>query len=249
MSTRLRRAGGVNPPVQHTLRRAGGVNPPVQHTVPDTATNRGVHTPRPPQIVVAVAALCLLAAGCRQEMSAQPKYKPLQHSDFFGDGRSARPLEEGTVARGQLRDDPAFYEGVLSSEDAVPLVGLVGLVGGPGAVASLKPGAKFESSVMPFEVTEKDMEIGRERYNIYCSVCHDRVGTGHGKVVERGYLRPPSYHSARLRAAPVGHFYQVITNGYGGMPDYREQIPPRDRWRIVAYVRALQLSQNPGEKP
>jgi mono/diheme cytochrome c family protein len=177
-------------------------------------------------------------------MSAQPKYPPLRRSDFFGDGRSARPLEEGTVARGQLRDDPEYYDGALPPDDAARLVAVIGLVGGPGPVAGLKPGATFESSVFPFAVTEADMERGRERFNIYCSVCHDRLGTGHGKIVERGYLRPPSYHTPRLRAAPVGHFYRVVANGFGGMPDYREQIPPRDRWLIVAYVRALQLKMS-----
>jgi mono/diheme cytochrome c family protein len=179
-------------------------------------------------------------------MSAQPKYTPLQQSDFFGDGRSARPLEEGTVARGRLRDDPGLYDG-LDDGPAPPgrIAALVGLGANPLTAAPLAPYANADATVLPFEVTEADMERGRDRYNIYCSVCHDRVGTGHGKVVERGYLRPPSYHTARLRAAPVGHFYRVVTEGFGGMPDYREQIPPRDRWLIVAYVRALQLSQSP----
>jgi mono/diheme cytochrome c family protein len=172
-------------------------------------------------------------------MANQPKYKPLQESDFFHDGRSARPLQPGTVARGQLRDDD-----LLGADDAERAVSLVGLAGGPLAAAVLAPTLHPEATDFPVEITQKELEQGRERFNIYCAVCHDRTGSGHGKVVERGNLRPPSYHTDRLRNMPVGHYFNVITNGWGGMPDYKEQIPPRDRWCIVAYVRALPFSQN-----
>jgi mono/diheme cytochrome c family protein len=216
----------------------------MRHTVADGIPNQGVHTPRSPWLCV--AALCLLAAGCRQEMATQPRYNPLQESRFFPDGRSARPLVEGTVARGPLRDDdPLLYEGVEAgpapSRAAAALVALGGNPLNASALAALGIG---EATAFPFPTTDEVMATGRVKFNVYCSVCHDRTGSGHGKIVERSYLRPPSYHTDRLRQAPVGHFFRVITDGYGGMPDYREQIPPRDRWCIIAYIRALQFSQN-----
>jgi mono/diheme cytochrome c family protein len=178
-------------------------------------------------------------------MATQPRYNPLQESSFFPDGRSARPLVEGTVARGQLHDDPLFYEGVEGgAAPAGKVAALAGLAANPFAAAAVAPLADARATVFPFPITDEVMERGRERFNIYCAVCHDRTGSGHGKIVERSYLRPPSYHTDRLRQAPVGRFFQVITEGYGGMPDYREQIPPRDRWCIIAYIRALQYSQN-----
>jgi mono/diheme cytochrome c family protein len=156
--------------------------------------------------------------GCRQDMHDQPKYVPLRKSDFFADGRSERPLIEGTVARGQLNDDAAFYTGK-------------------------GPDGKFLDT-FPFAVDKSVIERGQERYNIYCQPCHDRLGNGGGTIVSRGYRKPPSYHIDRLRQVPNGYIYDVITNGFGAMPDYAAQIQPRDRWAIVAYVRALQLSQN-----
>jgi mono/diheme cytochrome c family protein len=163
------------------------------------------------------AAITLLSA-CRIDMHVQPKQNPLSRSDFFADQRSERPPVEGTVARGQLRDDAYFYTGKLGNS--------------PG-------------DYMPFPVTKEVLERGRERYNIYCAPCHSLVGDGNGFVPSRGFARkPPSYHIARLQKAPLGYFYDVITNGFGIMPDYASQIPPQDRWNIVAYVRALQLSQN-----
>ena len=162
--------------------------------------------------------LALLAlSACRQDMADQPRYGPLAPSDFFADGRSARPLVPGTVARGQLRDDELFYTG--------------------------KSGKAFAKE-LPFPVTLQVLERGRERFNIYCTPCHDRIGSGNGMVVQRGLRRPPSYHIDRLREAPVGYFYDIITNGFGAMPDYAERIVPRDRWAIVAYVRTLRLSQH-----
>ena len=151
-------------------------------------------------------------------MHDQPKYIPLRPSDFFGDGRSERPLIEGTVARGHLDDDNAFYTG-------------------------RGPDGKFVDE-FPFPVTKAVMERGQNRFNIYCAPCHDRLGNGDGKIVRRGYRHPPSYHIDRLRQVPNGYIYDVITNGFGAMPDYSAQIHPADRWAIVAYVRALQLAQN-----
>jgi hypothetical protein len=170
-------------------------------------------------IPLSLLALAALLTGCRQDMQDQPKYIPLRPSSFFDDGRSARPLVEGTVARGHLDADPAFYTGKVDG----------------------KPVDAF-----PFPITRDVLSRGQERYNIYCSPCHDLLGTGQGMIFRRGFNRPPpqSYHIDRLRQAPVGYFYDVITNGLGAMPDYAAQIEPRDRWAIVAYVRALQLSQN-----
>jgi len=163
------------------------------------------------------AGLALAAAGCRQNMHNQAKVKTLGESDFFADGVAARPLPAHTIARGFLRDTP-FYTGL-----------------GPDN----RPLAAF-----PFPVTRAVLERGRERFNIFCSPCHDRTGSGRGMIVQRGYKQPPSYHIDRLRNSPVGYFYNVITEGFGVMPSYASQIPPGDRWAIVAYVRALQLAQN-----
>jgi mono/diheme cytochrome c family protein len=165
-----------------------------------------------------VLALAAAGAGCRQDMHDQPKYIPLRPSAFFEDRRSERPLIDDTVARGQLNDDAAYYAG--KNPDGSPLTAL------------------------PFPVTKEVLKRGQERYNVYCAPCHDRLGNGDGMIVRRGYRRPPSYHIDRLRTAPDGHFYDVISNGFGAMPDYAAQISPRDRWTIVAYIRALQLSQN-----
>jgi hypothetical protein len=169
--------------------------------------------------VVVLGAIVLLAVvvGCRQEMYDQPKYQPLEKSSFFSDSRSSRPVVEGTVARGML--------------DAVAAPIPPG--GAPGQLAT----------TLPMPLTRELVFRGRERYDIFCSPCHDRTGAGEGMVVRRGYRPPPSLHIDRLRDAPIGHFYDVMTRGLGAMPDYAQQIPPSDRWAIAAYVRALQLSQ------
>jgi mono/diheme cytochrome c family protein len=161
--------------------------------------------------------LLLVLAGCRQEMYDQSRVKPLAQSDFYSDLRTARPPVDGTVARGQLHEDTYLYTGKIG--------------GNPG-------------DYMPFAITEADLARGRERFNIYCAPCHSRLGDGNGMVVQRGYKHPPTYHQERLRKAPLGYFFDVMTNGFGAMPDYSSQIPVEDRWRIVAYIRALQLSQN-----
>jgi cytochrome c553 len=157
-----------------------------------------------------------MLTSCRQDMHDQPRFKPLAQSDFFTDLRSARLPVDGTVARGQLHEDAYFYTGKL----------------GPN------PG-----DFMPFPVNLDVLARGRERFNIYCAPCHSRTGDGNGTIVQRGFRQPPSYHTERLRKAPLGYFFDVMTNGFGAMPDYASQISPRDRWCIVAYIRALQLSQ------
>ena len=157
-----------------------------------------------------------LLTACRQDMHDQPRFKPLAQSDFFTDLRSARMPIDGTVARGQLRDDAYFYTGKLGAN--------------PG-------------DFMPFPINYDALARGRERFNIYCTPCHSRTGDGNGMIVQRGFRPPPSFHIERLRKAPLGYFFDVMTNGFGAMPDYATQISPRDRWCIVAYIRALQLSQ------
>jgi mono/diheme cytochrome c family protein len=164
--------------------------------------------------------IVLLLAGCRQDMHNQPRFKPLAESDFFPDLRSSRPPVDGTVARGQLHADTYYYSGLL-------------------------PGSNTPGDYMPFPVTEADLDRGRVRFNVYCAPCHSRLGDGEGIVPSRGFARkPPSFHIDRLRKAPLGYFFDVMTHGFGIMSDYASQITPDDRWRIVAYIRALQLSQN-----
>ncbi len=163
-------------------------------------------------------AVVALLSACRIDMHVQPRQNPLSRSDFFPDQRSERPPVEGTVARGQLHEDTYFYTGKLGNN--------------PG-------------DYMPFPVTREVLERGRERYNIYCAPCHSQLGDGNGFVPSRGFaLKPPTFHKPRWQKAALGEFFDVITHGSGIMPDYASQIPPRDRWNIVAYIRALQLSQN-----
>jgi mono/diheme cytochrome c family protein len=171
-----------------------------------------------PFAACAVMFFMALTSACRLDMHVQPRQNPLSYSDFYSDHRSARPPVEGTVARGELNADFYFYTGKIGNN--------------PG-------------DAMPFPVTKEVLERGRERYDIYCAPCHSRVGDGNGFVPSRGFARrPPSYHIPRLQKAPLGYFFDVMTNGFGIMPDYASQITPQDRWNIVAYIRALQLSQN-----
>jgi hypothetical protein len=171
--------------------------------------------------LIGLAALALLFAGCRMDMHEQPKYLPYQPTTFFDDGRSERPVVPGTVARGQLRLDELLYTG---KENGVV------------------------SNKFPFPITREDLERGRQRYNIYCTPCHDYTGSGQGIVVQRGFPPPPSYHIDRLRQAPAGHFFDAMTNGYGSMYSYASRIEPEDRWRIAAYIRVLQLSEHATEQ-
>ena len=164
------------------------------------------------------AAGCLLLfVGCQQQMADQPRYEPLQRSTFFGDERSARLPVPDTVARGHLDADTAFFTG-KSGDTPV--------------------------GTLPFPLTRELLQRGQERFEVFCAPCHDRTGSGNGMIVQRGYRRPPSYHIDRLRQAPIGHFFDVMTHGFGSMPDYADQVPPRDRWAIAAYIRALQLGQD-----
>jgi len=169
--------------------------------------------------VVLPALLLLASTGCelRQRMFDQPRYEALEASDFFEDGQSSRLPVEGTIARGHLRLDSHLYEGKVNGELA---------------------------TTMPLEVTEELLLRGRQRYDIYCSPCHDQIGRGNGVVVQRGLKkRPPSLHEQRLIDSPIGHFFDVSTNGFGAMYSYASRVSVHDRWAIAAYIRALQLSQ------
>jgi hypothetical protein len=168
-------------------------------------------------LLVSTACLLLLT-GCWFDMRQQPKVKPLEPSDFFLDGQSARPLLPNTVAQGHLELDTQFYEG--KNEDGTLV------------------------EIFPLEITPEVMERGQEQYNIFCSPCHGAVGNGQGMIVQRGFQAPPSFHIPRLREAPPGHFFDVMTNGFGAMYSYASRVPPEDRWAITAYIQALQLSQN-----
>ena len=167
----------------------------------------------------ALAAISLLA-GCRQDMHDQPKFIPQRGTDFFADGRSARPQVLNTVARGQLREDQYFYTGLVNGK---------------------------EQDALPFAATLAVLERGQERYNVYCTPCHSRVGNGDGMIVQRGYKPAGNYHDSKRLAQPLSHYFFVMTNGYGAMPDYSAQLTPADRWAVAAYIRALQLSQNAKE--
>jgi mono/diheme cytochrome c family protein len=185
-------------------------------------------------------------------MASQPSFKPLDACEFFPDGRSARPLVPGTVPRGYLMEDTALWTGrrVAHSQEQDPATGLT--PANLKATVQPKVPVPFDAKrdyadfvdEFPLPVTEQIVQHGYQRFMIYCVVCHDPLGTGQGKIVQRGYTRPPSYHIERLRKAPVGHIFAVISEGYGSMPSYAAQIPVRDRWAIVAYIRALQLSQH-----
>lgn len=164
----------------------------------------------------------LLSTACRNDMHNQPRYKPYAYTTFFGDGRSARPTIADTVARGQLRIDQPRFTGKENGKDI---------------------------NYFPIQITKADIERGQDRFNIYCTPCHGRLGDGNGMVVQRGLRQPPSYHEARLVQAPVGHFFDVMTNGYGAMYSYASRVAVDDRWRIAAYIRALQNSQAPNGQP
>ena len=165
---------------------------------------------------VAVMAIACLVLGCRQDMHDQARYEPFEGNPSFADGRASRPLVPGTVARGHLQADEAVYRG-------------------------MRDGQVLDRNPLPVDMAL--LERGRERYEIYCTPCHDRVGYGRGMIVQRGYKQPSSFHVDRLRDAPDGYFFQAITNGFGVMPSYALQTKPQDRWAIIAYIRALQLSQ------
>ncbi|HVX64549.1 MAG TPA: cytochrome c [Pirellulales bacterium] len=191
---------------------------------------------------------CLTLFGCQQKMAVQPSLKPMRACGFGPHGAASRLPAPGTIARGHLRTDSAFYRGRprLETDDEQADNQRV-KAAEPSAQPTVSAEAEQNANVVtefPLPVTRELVEHGRNRYMIYCVVCHDALGTGRGKIVERGYTRPPSYHIRRLREAPVGHLFVVASEGYGSMPAYAREIPARDRWAIVAYVRALQLSQH-----
>src|SRR3982751_5913427 len=182
-------------------------------------------------------------SACRYDMQDQPRYKYYKQSDFFSDNRASRNLVEGTVPRGYLHDNKAFYTGKVDNPNANAQPQTTTDASGNTLVAS------FPNDIdeFPVPVTKELIERGQERFNIYCIVCHGPFGYGDGMIVRRGFPKPPTYHDDRLRNAPVGHFFDVITNGWGKMNSYSYQVQPADRWAIVAYRRARQLSQNPDE--
>lgn len=172
---------------------------------------------RTPSLLLLILASIIGETACRQDMQDQPKYKPLQESKFYADGRSARPIPAGTIARDALNDDDLFHTGKANGTwtDTIPLT-----------------------------VDMRLLHRGRERFDIFCSPCHGRIGDGNGMVALRGVRRPADLTAARVRQEPPGYIFDVITNGFGGMGDYGDQVPPRDRWAIIAYIRALELSHN-----
>src|SRR6185437_3764279 len=177
-----------------------------------------MYSPRTAGPAIMALGAALLTVACTQKMAVQPYNRPYTSSDVFADGSSARPIPADTVARGHTRDDTLLFTGKDSSGQ--------------------------DSTQFPFPVTRDVLQRGRDRFEIYCAPCHGYTGDGDGVVVQRGFNPPPSYNTDRLRAAPVGHFFDVATNGFGAMPSYSAQIPVNDRWAIVAYIRALQLSQH-----
>ena len=266
-------------------------------------SNNAARRQRPSRPLLVAALLCsaactLFASSCSQKMDNEPKYIPLRENNFYADHKSARPLVDGTVPRGYLEEDQAFYTGKtgqaaagtvnagasapITSASGAPanggtpsttvtsfqLAGAAPNIGGqlPGAQASPTPAGRAGSpntiaanlaanvvprtqglqdiNYFPLPVTQELVARGQDRFNIFCTPCHSQLGDGQGMIVKRGFRQPPSFHIDRLRQAPVGHFFDVITNGFGAMPDYSTQITPQDRWAIVAYIRALQLSQN-----
>jgi len=202
---------------------------------------------RPPRLaILSVAFLILFTAACRQDMQDQPKMKPLRGSSFFSDGLSARQPVEGTVPRGYLRSDTELFTG--KKRGTTTTVGALSAPAGPQPSTGNPSGANAypdDVDVFPVPVTAETVSRGRERYDIFCSACHGLTGYGDGIIVRRGFRRAASFHDDRLRQAPVGHFFDAITNGWGAMPSYAAQVPVQDRWAIIAYIRALQLSQQP----
>ncbi len=241
-------------------------------------------------------ALCFVSlslftnSGCRQKMAAQPSYRPYQESAFFEDKRSSRPLERGVIHRGQYIDSDPFVTGLTREEwgriyareagvkidlaTPTPIENRAIALGLPRYDQRLNiADEKVYVEEFPFPITADDLSRGQERFTIFCAVCHGSLGNGQGKIWERGYLIPTSFHTEMvgtkevavnnapasplgysrgyalwdikipMREVPVGYIFEVITKGYGGMPNYAAQIAPDDRWRIVAYVRALQYSQ------
>ncbi len=199
------------------------------------------------KVRIFIFAFCLLpfalTLGCRYDMQDQPRYKPFKKSDFFSDGKAMRELPEGTVARGMLREDKVFYTGKKLNIDPNAAANVQTTTNAAGNTLVWSFPNDIEK--MPVPLTQELLARGEQRYKVFCVVCHGPVGNGDGMIVRRGYTKPPTYNDDRLRNAPDGHFFDVMTNGWGKMSSYASQIPPADRWAIVAYIRALQISQNP----
>ena len=207
----------------------------------------GVKAAQRPALCLLLSTFCLIAAaGCRRDMQDQPKMKPYRATTFYSDGLSSRPPVEGTVARGYLMTDTEFFTGkktgrgsANSAQTPATAVNAGSLVG-PAAYPD-------DVEVFPLTISKETVTRGKERYEIFCSACHGPTGNGDGMIVRRGFRRAASFNDDRLRQAPVGHYFDAITNGWGAMPSYATQIPAEDRWAIIAYVRALQLSQQKPE--
>jgi mono/diheme cytochrome c family protein len=206
---------------------------------------RTAHRPRAIALCLLLAAHCtLLTVGCRRDMQDQPKMKPYRATSFYKDGLSSRQPVAGTVARGLLNADSEYFTGkkagrtaqVSTQPVASPQPNATGLPQGAAAFPD-------DVEVFPIPVTHDLVVRGKERFEIFCTACHGMTGNGDGMVVRRGFRRAASFNDDRLRQAPVGHFFDAMTNGWGAMPSYAHQIPVKDRWAIIAYIRALQLSQ------
>lgn len=194
-------------------------------------------------LLITVVSVLLAGCGVRMDMQVQPRNKAYTESPFFADRRGSRDAPEGTVARGQLHENKAFFTGKIDNPDInAPVVSTTNAAG--NTIVTSFPNDIDE---FPIPVTKELVDRGQERFNIYCIVCHGPGGNADGMIVRRGFSPPPTYHDDRLRNAPVGHFFDVITNGWGKMNSYAAAVQPADRWAIVAYIRALQVSQNPDE--
>jgi len=205
---------------------------------------------RKPFLLSAVCCL-LFTLGCRSDMQDQPRMKPFRSTTFFTDGLSSRTPVEGTVARGFMKSDTEFHTGKKAGRGAPGTTGAGATAAGSAGTTAGAPGSALmgpaaypdDVETFPLPITQKIIERGKERYEIFCSACHGFSGNGDGMIVRRGFRRAASFNDDRLRQAPVGHFFDAITNGWGTMPSYAMQIPAEDRWAIIAYIRALQLSQ------
>ena len=196
-------------------------------------------------VLLLTANCALLTVGCRQDMQDQPRMKPFRSTAFFTNGLSSRPPVTGTVARGFLRADKEFFTGKKSTAGSATAPGTTAPAANPQQAATYPD----DVEVFPLPITGEIVARGRERYEIFCSVCHGMTGNGDGMIVRRGFRRAASFHSDALRQAPVGHYFDAITNGWGAMPSYAPEISPQDRWAIVAYIRALQLSNQNTQTP
>ena len=193
-------------------------------------------------MVLVLLGVCLFGGACRQDMQDQPKMKPYRSTSFFGDGLSMRQPVAGTIPRGYLRSDKALFTGKrdTSANANTAQTGQQSTGANTNAKANAYPD---DVDTFPFPITEETMQRGRERFEIFCSTCHGLSGHGDGMIVRRGYRKAANFHDDRLRQAPVGHFFDVITNGWGAMPSYAPQVPVQDRWAIIAYIRALQAAE------